>query len=237
MSAGGAVPIDGALKRTFAADLEAISASTSSDERAALLRFAAILAHWNTRIRLAGPRRIEALVREQLVDAVAIARAFEIVEPGECCDVGAGNGLPGLAVAILRPKQRFVLIEPVHKKTAFLRHAAHELGLDNVEVVTGRVDPNGAIDPEPRLRGETRPEIALSRATFQPLAWLRTARALVGAGGVVVLTAAGELPPEIAADPGSTEIGSWRYAIPATHAPRVIAARRFIEVAQPPGSV
>jgi len=125
----------------------------------------------------------------------------------------------------------------------FGSHVLHHLelfALDNVEVVTARVASDGLISPKPRLHQEIAPRIALSRATFHPAAWLETARALVGVGGTVVLTGAEEFPAAIEDDPGSAPlgpVGSWRYRIPATGSPRVIAARRFTEVAKPSDSI
>jgi 16S rRNA (guanine527-N7)-methyltransferase len=53
-------------------------------------------------------------------------------------DIGSGAGFPGLVLAIALPRARFTLIEKVDEKAAFLRRAAAELGLENVEVVQGR---------------------------------------------------------------------------------------------------
>jgi 16S rRNA (guanine527-N7)-methyltransferase len=54
-------------------------------------------------------------------------------------DVGSGAGFPGLVLAIALPQARVTLIEKRPKKCGFLRHAAAELELDNVEVVEGNV--------------------------------------------------------------------------------------------------
>jgi 16S rRNA (guanine527-N7)-methyltransferase len=55
-------------------------------------------------------------------------------------DVGSGGGLPGIPLAIARPELQVTLIDSVAKKTAFLLQAKAELGLNNVRVVTGRVE-------------------------------------------------------------------------------------------------
>jgi 16S rRNA (guanine(527)-N(7))-methyltransferase RsmG len=54
-------------------------------------------------------------------------------------DIGSGAGFPGLVLAAALPETRMTLIERVEEKCAFLRHAASELSLDNVEVVEGAV--------------------------------------------------------------------------------------------------
>jgi 16S rRNA (guanine527-N7)-methyltransferase len=55
-------------------------------------------------------------------------------------DVGSGGGLPGIPLAIARPELQVTLIDSIAKKTAFLLQAKAELGLSNVNVVTGRVE-------------------------------------------------------------------------------------------------
>jgi 16S rRNA (guanine527-N7)-methyltransferase len=54
-------------------------------------------------------------------------------------DLGSGAGFPGLVLAIALPGARFHLIERVHGRCEFLRRAATELELENVEVVEGDI--------------------------------------------------------------------------------------------------
>lgn len=53
-------------------------------------------------------------------------------------DIGSGAGLPGLVLAIARPDVRWVLIEPMERRIAWLTEQTDELGLDNVEIVRAR---------------------------------------------------------------------------------------------------
>jgi 16S rRNA (guanine527-N7)-methyltransferase len=55
-------------------------------------------------------------------------------------DVGSGAGLPGLVLAIARPDVRFVLIEPMERRVAWLREQSDSLGLTNVEVMRARAE-------------------------------------------------------------------------------------------------
>ena len=55
----------------------------------------------------------------------------------------SGAGLPGIPLALARPDLRMTLIEPMLRRTTFLREVVDELRLD-VEVVRGRAeDPVG----------------------------------------------------------------------------------------------
>ena len=55
-------------------------------------------------------------------------------------DVGSGSGFPGIPLAISRPDLSVALVEPRHKRAAFLRHVARTLPLPNVEVHEARIE-------------------------------------------------------------------------------------------------
>ena len=62
------------------------------------------------------------------------------VPAGTLLDVGSGGGMPGIPLAIVLPELAVTLIDSNSKKTAFLRQAAIELRLSNVNVHCGRVE-------------------------------------------------------------------------------------------------
>lgn len=62
-------------------------------------------------------------------------------------DVGTGAGFPGLALRIVWPRARFVLIEATAKKVRFLEHMSERLGLGDVQFVQGRAEELGLRDP------------------------------------------------------------------------------------------
>jgi 16S rRNA (guanine527-N7)-methyltransferase len=78
------------------------------------------------------------MVTQHLLDSLAAVPAFHDAE--DVLDVGAGGGLPGMVLAIVRPDMRVSMIDTVHKKTAFLTQVKAELGLSNVTIHTGRVE-------------------------------------------------------------------------------------------------
>lgn len=53
-------------------------------------------------------------------------------------DVGSGAGLPGLALAIVRPDVQFILIEPLERRVDWLNMVIEDLALDNVDVIRAR---------------------------------------------------------------------------------------------------
>lgn len=64
-------------------------------------------------------------------------------------DVGSGGGLPGIPLAIVRDDLVMTLVEPRHRKAAFLEKTVLSLGL-SVEVMTASVDAVARRHPERR---------------------------------------------------------------------------------------
>lgn len=150
--------------------------------------FMALLLTWNARINLTGAHSRDGVIAEHLPDAFALAS--RLPAPAAVVDVGSGGGLPALPLAILRPTLSISLVEPIAKKVAFLRTAVRDLGLGTqVTIVLGRGEQLATASP-------ARFDVAISRATFAPAAWLVLGRHLVRPGGrVFALAAPRDLPP------------------------------------------
>jgi 16S rRNA (guanine527-N7)-methyltransferase len=103
-----------------------------------LMAYLALLAKWNAVYNLTAVRDPNQMVTQHLLDSLAAVPAFNGAK--NVLDVGAGGGLPGVVLAIVRPDMRVSMIDTVHKKTAFLTQVKAELGLSNVTVHTGRVE-------------------------------------------------------------------------------------------------
>jgi 16S rRNA (guanine527-N7)-methyltransferase len=100
-------------------------------------RYAEILAGAGVERGLLGPREVDRLWDRHLLNSAAVA---ELLEPDErVADIGSGAGLPGIPLALARPDLRVTLIEPLLRRTEFLREVLDELGAD-VTVVRGRAE-------------------------------------------------------------------------------------------------
>jgi len=62
----------------------------------------------------------------------------------EVLDLGSGPGFPGLPLAIVLPKVKFILVEARRKKTIFLTFICQQLGLENVEIIHLHLSPENA---------------------------------------------------------------------------------------------
>jgi 16S rRNA (guanine527-N7)-methyltransferase len=133
-------------------------------------------------------------------------------------DVGSGAGAPALPVALLRPDLGMTLVEPLHKRVAFMRHAIGTLKLgDRVTVLERKLELGGDAP-----RGAPF-DVAMSRATLAPEEWL--ALGLLHAHEVLVLGVPGKDPrPESA-----RALDTVTYALPSSSAPRAIWKYERIE--------
>lgn len=147
-----------------------------------LARFAVLFFKWNERINLASISDPEELVARHYVDSYAASRF--IPPNSRVIDIGSGGGLPALPLAGFRTDILVECFEPIHKKAAFLRTAIRELGLAERALVRGE-----AVDlpVQPTLAFQA--DVAMSRATLEPAAWLALGRALVRPGGRVLVFA------------------------------------------------
>jgi 16S rRNA (guanine527-N7)-methyltransferase len=102
-------------------------------------RYVRLLATDGIEHGLIGPRERDRLWIRHLLNCAVVA---ELIPSGaRVVDVGSGAGLPGLALACVRPDLSVQLVEPLERRVRFLTNAVEILGLDEqVEVLHGRAD-------------------------------------------------------------------------------------------------
>jgi 16S rRNA (guanine527-N7)-methyltransferase len=106
-----------------------------------LLAYRDLLMKWNRTYNLTALKNPADVIVCHLLDSLAILPWVDGLVPlSSALDVGSGGGLPGLALAIARPRLKLTLADAAQKKAAFLRQAAIELALPQVEVACARVE-------------------------------------------------------------------------------------------------
>ncbi|GAA1756442.1 MULTISPECIES: 16S rRNA (guanine(527)-N(7))-methyltransferase RsmG [Streptomonospora] len=123
-------------------------------------RYADLLAHAGVERGLIGPREVPRLWERHLMNCAVIEEL--VPEGADVVDIGSGAGLPGVVLGILRPDLTVTLLEPLLRRTVFLRECIDYLELPNVQVRRGRAE---------EMRSEVRADIATARAVA-PLARL-----------------------------------------------------------------
>jgi 16S rRNA (guanine527-N7)-methyltransferase len=116
-------------------------------------KYAELLAGVGVERGLIGPAEADRIWERHVLNCAAIAHLL----PARCSvvDVGSGGGLPGVVLAILMPKARVTLLEPLARRVEFLTQTVAELGLTNAEVVRARAED---------LAGQVSADVATARA-------------------------------------------------------------------------
>ena len=119
--------------------LSAMAITVSDKQFNQLCLYIDLLEKWNVAYNLTAVRDVSQMVSVHLLDSLSIL-PFVSTQAHSVLDVGSGGGLPGVPLAIMRSDLAVTLIDSHSKKTAFLQQAVIELGLNNVQVITDRVE-------------------------------------------------------------------------------------------------
>lgn len=109
----------------------------------AAIQYAQILAGAGVERGLLGPREVSRVWDRHVLNSAVVA---ELLEPNEqIADIGSGAGLPGIPLALARPDIHVTLVEPLLRRSDFLREVIDELGI-NCRVVRGRAEDRAVRD-------------------------------------------------------------------------------------------
>jgi 16S rRNA (guanine527-N7)-methyltransferase len=161
------------LADMLAQGLVALGLTLSAEQQEKLLAYVGLLDKWNKTYSLTAIREPERMVPHHLLDSLAPLNKLP-AHALRMLDVGSGFGTPGIPLAIARPDWQLTLLDSNHKKTTFLRQAILELKLDNVTVVTDRVE---AYQPEAGF------QVITSRAFSDLAEFIRLTMHLLAEGG------------------------------------------------------
>jgi len=140
-----------------------------------LVRYAELLERWSERHNLVCFSSRQELVERHIVDA--LAGASLLAGRGRLLDIGSGAGLPGVPLLAVRPQWSGVLLEPRHKRWAFLRTVVRELNL-GADVARSRYQDLGDCPPF---------DLITIRAVGDHAALLEWSRGRLASGGEIVI--------------------------------------------------
>ncbi len=126
-----------ALKAKLQDGLLEMGLDISQPVQQKLLDYLALIYKWNKVHNLTAVRDPAEMVTLHLLDSLAV---LPYIQAKRLLDVGSGAGLPGIPLAICLPDLQVTVLDSIEKKASFMRQAKAELGLGNLEVVSGRVE-------------------------------------------------------------------------------------------------
>lgn len=167
----------------------------------ALLDHLALLQRWNATYNLTAVRDPAAMLRQHLVDCLAMVPALKRYlgthpQARRLLDAGSGGGLPGVVLAVMLPDLDVTCVDTVGKKSAFVRQAAGALSLPNLHAVHARVE---AMNSAPF-------DIITSRAFASLADFARWTEARLAPGGVWVAMKGATPNEELQALPATVEM-------------------------------
>lgn len=154
----------------------------------AAARFAELLTEHGEVRGLIGPREVPRLWSRHVLNSAAAAQFLP--ERGSVADVGSGAGLPGVVLAAMRPDLEMHLVEPMERRSVWLREVAEELDLDNVTVHQARAE---------ELHGRLSADAVTARAVAALSKLVRIAFPLVAPGGRLLALKGERARDEVAA--------------------------------------
>jgi len=125
------------LERLLCEGAELMDISLSDYQVDQLLAYHKLIEKWNQVYNLSAIRDPIESIKKHFLDSLSIVN---FIRPGLLLDVGSGAGLPGIVIAIMKPKTEVFTIDSVGKKCRFMQTVKTELSLENLTVVNNRVE-------------------------------------------------------------------------------------------------
>jgi 16S rRNA (guanine527-N7)-methyltransferase len=196
----------------LAAGIAALGLGLEDAIQARLLAYLTLLEKWNRTHNLTSVRDPLGMVRQHLLDSLAVLPHLPPRAGLRLIDVGSGGGLPGIPLAIARPGWKVTLLDSSEKKSAFLRQTGAELRLSNVEVATARAESYSPAKPF---------DVAIARALSDLAQFVAVAAHLLAPGGELFAMKGVDPRKEITNLPrGVSLVATHRLAIPGLEAER-----------------
>ena len=165
-----------ALQAKLEAGLQEMGLQITTEQQQKLLEYVALIYKWNQVHNLTAVREPLDMVTLHILDSLSI---LPHVDCKHLLDVGAGAGLPSIPLAICLPELQVTAIDAVQKKVSFMRQVKAQLGLNNFNVIHGRIE-------EQEVPSKDMPqkfEIITSRAFSEIGLFVKLTKHLLAEGG------------------------------------------------------
>ena len=184
-------------------------------------RYVELLASDGVTRGLIGPRETSRLWDRHLVNCALVADL--VPDRGELVDIGSGAGLPGIVLAMLRPRLHVVLLEPLLRRAVFLQECVSALDLPNATVVRARAEEKAA--------SRISADVATARAVAPLDRLVGWAAGLLRPGGQLLAIKGQSAEAELeAAEPVLSRLGVQSAEVLQAGRGRVISATTIVRV-------
>ncbi len=189
-----------------------------SQKLAKINSYKAELLKFNDSINLISPNTIKGFDNVHLADCIAAATfVLERVSAEPLYDLGSGNGLPGIVMAILNPDRKIILVDRDIKKVEFMKHVINDLKLENASCLVKNLGQESI-----QFTSQ-----AISRAMAPMGRMLKTIKDSITKGNKIFLMKTPKWESELATDHSHLEKNwSWsivhEYSLPQDNQKRVI---------------
>ena len=146
-----------------------------------LIAYYELLLRWNRKINLTSIENVDEAFDRLLLEPLVAARHFQPTVR-RLMDIGSGGGSPAIPFKLALPAVQLTMVEAKARKSAFLREAVRQLGLEHAEVETARYEELLA---RPELHESF--DLVSLRAVRTEARVLTTLQAFLAAGGSLVL--------------------------------------------------
>lgn len=120
---------------------EKLGISLSEKQISDFLSYAGLLKEWNKKMNLTAITDDEGIAVKHFLDSMTALCTKKI--GGRVIDVGTGAGFPGLVLKIAKPDISLTLLDSLNKRLVFLKSAAEDIGIEDIEFVHARAEDGG----------------------------------------------------------------------------------------------
>lgn len=205
----------GALEHLLHESSSEIGVEIEPDQARQFLLYLNQLNIWNQSFNLTAITKDDEVVVKHFIDSLAALKAVEIGTKAHILDIGTGAGFPGIPLKIVRPDLSITLVEPAHKKSAFLHFIVGLLQLKCVSVFQGtieRFNSTGSV---------TRPYDYLTTRALNPSLIFQNAQNLLIEGGKAIIYSARPFDRTLLPDDWNF-VGDYTFELPYAHGSRTI---------------
>jgi len=137
------------LINTLEYEASRLDIQLNNNQKKLFEEYASLLLNWNQRASITNITDSDSIAKRLFFESLSLLITlqknitFSDNYMPKVADIGSGGGFPGIPMYIIAPYMKLSLIEAHQRKSKFLNHVVKELGLNNVNVISERIENVG----------------------------------------------------------------------------------------------